>query len=79
MNRQNLKTRFMLLVFMLLLNTNKFEIGSDIEMQTRLLPKLNKTWPGLVINNSKPEPENKSESVIPAETVRQVNKAVNID
>ena len=52
MNRLNLKMRFMLLGFMLLLNTSKFNLGSDSEIQTRLLPNLNKTWPGLVTNNN---------------------------
>ncbi len=79
MNKQNLKTRFMLLVFMLLLNTNEFKIEPDIEMQSRLLHNLNKTWPGLVTNNLNPEPENKNEAVIPAETREQVNKTVSID
>ncbi|RDC62120.1 hypothetical protein AHMF7616_00711 [Adhaeribacter pallidiroseus] len=68
----------MLLVFMLLLNTNDFKIGSDNEIQTRLLPNLDKTWPGLVTNDYlNRELKNKRESVIPSQTPEQVNKAVN--
>ena len=77
---QNLKTRFMLLVFMLLLNTSNIKLGPGTEIQTRLLTNLNKTWPSLVTNSSlTAEPEDKSESIMPAKTWEQVNKVVDAD
>ncbi len=65
---------------MLLLNTNKFGLGSDIEIQTRLLPNLDKTWPGLVTNNNvNLELEDKESLLTPVETMELVNKTGNLD
>ena len=77
---QNLKTRFMLLVFMLLLNTSNFNTGAGIKLQAQLLTKLDKNWPGLATNNNvNPRCENKSESIISAKALEQVDKAITMD
>ena len=79
MNTQNLKTRFMLLVFMLLLNTNKFNLGPDMEIQTRLLPNLDKNWPSLVTNNLNLDLKDKDKLLYPVKTMEQENITVKVD
>lgn len=80
MNIQNLKTRFLLLVFMLLLNTNSLKIGAGVDIQTKLLSKLNNTWPELVTNdNLSPETKITDDSDILVKTMAEIVKEVNTD